>query len=263
MSRPAYPLLVLAAVCVASSAPGASPEDGTQDAFGSADAAGASSGTEAPTPRADAAGASSSTGAPRAAAAGAPATPGLLPPSTGAERRRPSQRAEARREPSGTKGIGPYWEALRAGDVAHAQKDYRDAIEHFEHAIAIDPTSPAAHLRLGRALLSSNDSDRAEKAWREASRLASKEPKLKARALWMLADLRERLGKRNEAVDAYRVYVQFVTAHPDVGGSVKHAASRIERIERYQTLLQEYAAVGERIRKRAEEGAERLRDSSQ
>ena len=170
--------------------------------------------------------------------------------------------AIVRRDPEGKKGISPYAESMLLGDGAYVAGDHPAAAGHYREALVIDPGNASAHLRLGRTLLSMGDADGAEREWLEASKLSSKQLRITIKALLLLADLRERQGRLDEAISSYQVYGNFASQHPEAASFPQTADSRVERIRHYQQMVEQYAAVKERIRLRAEEAEQKLRDSS-
>jgi tetratricopeptide (TPR) repeat protein len=169
---------------------------------------------------------------------------------------------EVRRDPEGIKGISPFWEALKAGDNAYIARDFDAAVEAYRKAITAEPRNPTGHLRMGEAQVAKGDMEEGEKSYTAASRFAAKDPVLKAKALFLLADLRERQKNHKEARDRWAMYADFAKEQQQAKAHPKTAADRSQRVEQWQKLQAEYAPVKERIKKRLEEAEEKARKSA-
>jgi tetratricopeptide (TPR) repeat protein len=160
---------------------------------------------------------------------------------------------ETRRDPAGKTGISPFWEACKRGDDAHVAGDFPSAISAFRTAIAADPRNPIGHYRLGQSLLASGDVSQAEGAYRAADRFADQDPTLKAKILFVLADLEERKGDRTSAIKGYDAYLSYVGSHPAAKAHPSSAADRKLKLSSYLKLARDYAGVRDRIAVRLKE----------
>lgn len=165
-----------------------------------------------------------------------------------------SQPAEGiRRDPSGKKGISPFWEAMRRGDEAALAKDFTKAQEAYQVAIEIDSKSPIALFRKGQILIRSGKLTEAEATYQQAMHLAEKDGKVRAAALFVLADLKERQGKRDEAIAAWKAYADYLKTDATATGYPETAVERDQRLKKYNAMVVDSKAVRERIQLRIKE----------
>jgi tetratricopeptide (TPR) repeat protein len=174
----------------------------------------------------------------------------------------PAASAAARRDPKGLKGISPFWEAVKKGDSAYVARDFDAAITAYREAITAEPQNPMGHYRLGEAQLAKGDTDEAQKSWDAGIRFAGKNTGLQAKLLFLIADLSERKRDLKKALDDWKAYLTFVQQHTDIKGFAGTAAERQKRIDDWQKLVEEYAAVKERIQKRLEEADKKARENA-
>lgn len=157
----------------------------------------------------------------------------------------------ARTDPQGKKGISPYTVRLVQGSAAHAAHDDKGAVAAFKAAIASDANAPFGYYLLGETHLAAGRVDEAEEAFRTGLSKAEGADHVKAKLLFVLADLRERQGKLDEAKKLWTEYAQFVAMHPRVGGHPHSSAERLKRIDSHIELAQQGALVRQRIEDRA------------
>jgi len=176
----------------------------------------------------------------------------------------PGSAEPVRRDPAGKTGISPFWEALVRGDAAHVAGDVSGAVAAFRTAIAASPKDPLGHYRLGQALVSSGALTEAREAYAEALGCADRDPSLKAKILFVLADLDEREKRGEAALKAYDVLLQHLRAHNDIKASpAESVADRKQKITAYAKLAREVAAVRERIATRLREAETAARSSAE
>lgn len=169
-----------------------------------------------------------------------------------------------RRDPKGVKGISPFWETLIKGDNAYVARDFDGAIAAYREAIQKEPQNALGHYRIGEAHLAKGDDKEAEAAWVAGLRYVGSNQNLKAKLLFVLADLRERQKSYDDATESWSKYEQ---AAREAGQKAKTypatAVERKKRIEEWKKLLVDYGAVKERIAKRLQEADEKSRKSAQ
>jgi tetratricopeptide (TPR) repeat protein len=175
---------------------------------------------------------------------------------------RPSATKEVKKDPKGVTGISPYFEALKKGDDAYIARDFDAAIAAYREAITKQAQNPLGHLRMGEAQLAKGDVQEAEKSWAAAMRFAANDPTLKAKALFLLSDLRERQKNYDDARERWSAYAQHAQQQKQAKAYPATAADRNKRIEQWQKLVTEYAAVKERIEKRLAEADKKARESA-
>jgi tetratricopeptide (TPR) repeat protein len=158
-----------------------------------------------------------------------------------------------RRDPNGKKGISPFWEAIRRGDEAALARDFPKAQEAYQTAIGLDPKNPLGHFRKGQILVRAQKLGDAEIAYQDALRLAGKDTKIHAAALFVVADLKERQAERDAAIAAWKAYADYLKAESGAAGYPETPAERDKRLKKYKELVVEGKAVRERIQLRLKE----------
>ncbi len=157
-----------------------------------------------------------------------------------------------RRDPAGITGISPYMEAVKKGEDAYVARDFKGAIAAFQEAIKLDIQNALAYYRMGEAQLADGNLAEAEAQWQSAmSRTGSLD--LKAKIHFVLADLKERQGKWQEAKDAWNAYQTFLQNNPKALGYAASAIERIKQIDRRVKDEKDYGEVKARTKKREEE----------
>jgi tetratricopeptide (TPR) repeat protein len=145
-------------------------------------------------------------------------------------------------------GGAKYREACKDGNTKYAARDFVGAIAAYQKAIEIDPNNALGHYFLGEAQLAAGNLIEAEAAWNRASLAATdKEAPLRARVLFVLADLKERQKKWDEAKAAWQVYLDWATKFPRAGAFPGSAQSRQQVLEAMQKQDRAYAVVRQRI----------------
>jgi tetratricopeptide (TPR) repeat protein len=169
---------------------------------------------------------------------------------------------EPRRDPRGIKGISPFWEALKKGDNAYVARDYDGAIAAYKDAITKEPQNALGHYRIGEAQLAKGEIAEAESAWVAGLRYVGANHALRAKLLFVLADLRERQKGYDEATEAWGKYEAFVRDQPQSKGYPQTPAERKKRIAAWKKLSADYVEVKARIQKRLEEADDKARKSA-
>jgi len=169
---------------------------------------------------------------------------------------------EVRRDPKGIKGISPFWEALVKGDKAYVARDFEGAIAAFQEAIKLEPQNPLGHYRIGEAHLAKGNQKEAEESWGAALRFVRDNHKLRAKVLFVLADLRERQNSLDDATERWTEYEKFVTSQPESKGFAATPPERKKRITEWKQLSADAAEVKKRIEARLKEADEAARKSA-
>jgi tetratricopeptide (TPR) repeat protein len=173
----------------------------------------------------------------------------------------PPKGKEIRRDPENKTGISPYMELVVKGEAAFVARDVPGATSAFQDAIKLDAEKMLAFYRLGEAELEAGHRDDAEKTWEAA--LSKKGPDdLKAKVMFVIADLHERQHRLQAAKDAWAGYAAFLQGNPKAKGFPATATERIKQIDRRMSDEIAYGKVKERIAKRvAEKEAEALENA--
>lgn len=156
--------------------------------------------------------------------------------------------AGARRDPDNVTALSEFMVSCVEGNGKYLARDYVGAIDSYRRAIQLAPRNPLAHYLLGAAQLATGNQVEAEAAWKQAESLAdNRDPLLRAKVLFVLADLKERQRKLPEARDAWLSYQEWVTKEVDGGTLRLSAPSRLHAIEEMIKLDKAYELVRERI----------------
>jgi tetratricopeptide (TPR) repeat protein len=184
----------------------------------------------------------------------------LLLAATSAAETAPAAQAES--NPRGIKGVSPFWESIKNGDNAYLARDFDGAIAAYRHAITQQPQHPMGHYRLGAAQAAKGDQKEAELAWSAGLRFADKDPIMKAKLLFVLADLRERQKAYDDADARWTEYGKHANQHQNARAYPATADDRKKRIAAAKQLATEYAEVKQRIEKRLKEAEEAARKNA-
>jgi tetratricopeptide (TPR) repeat protein len=140
-------------------------------------------------------------------------------------------------------------DACKQGNDKYEAKDIPAAIELYKKATALQPRNPLGHYLLGEAQLGAGDLVAAEAAWLQAEQVADAGPPgLKAKVLFVIADLRERQKKWDDAKAAWQKYADFAAKVPDGGAFPDSAQSRSQMIDDMLKQDKSYEVVRQRIR---------------
>jgi tetratricopeptide (TPR) repeat protein len=151
-------------------------------------------------------------------------------------------------EVAASSGGAKYKDACKDGNTKYAARDFAGAIAAYQKAIELDPNNALGHYYLGEAQLAAGSLIEAEAAWSRASLAGGdKDPALRARVLFVIADLKERQKKWDEAKAAWQVYLDWATKYANAGAFPGSAQSRQQAIEAMQKQDKAYAVVRQRI----------------
>ncbi len=146
-------------------------------------------------------------------------------------------------------GGGNFKPAVADGIAKYAARDFPGAVAAFQKAIEADPKNPLGHYFLGEAQLAAGNMTEAEAAWTRASLVANdaKDPSLRARVLFVLADLKERQKKWDDARAAWQVYLDWAAKYPEAKAFTGSGQSRQQMIDAMTKQDKAYAVVRQRI----------------
>lgn len=169
---------------------------------------------------------------------------------------------EVRRDPQGIKGISPFWEAIKKGDDSYVARDFDGAIAAYREAITKEPKNALGHYRMGEAQLAKGNTQEAEASWVSALRFAQRDPALKAKVLFVLADLRERQKSYDDAADIWNKYEALAKQSPKTKMYPESAQDRKKVIAAWQKLLTDYGVVKKRIAQRLKEADDKAKKNA-
>ena len=176
---------------------------------------------------------------------------------------KPVRATELRRDPNGIKGISPFFEALKRGDSALLARDFEVAIVAYRDAISRDPENALGLYRLGEAQDLKGDRHEAEVAFSTGLRgVVAKNPGLKAKLQFALADLRERQKAYDQASAQWAEYEAFTTGQKEAQGFPASASERKKVVDAWQRLSADSLEVKARIEKGLKAADEAVKKSS-
>ncbi len=124
-----------------------------------------------------------------------------------------------------------YASTCARGNASYAAHDFEGAIALYRHAMDIDPKSALAPYLLGEAQLAAGHVAEADATWTlaaQGSREKSSAPY--GRVLFVLADVKERQRKWEDAKAAWQAYLDWTNQAPDGGAFPGTARSRLQAI---------------------------------
>lgn len=165
----------------------------------------------------------------------------------------PAAGTGGRKDPRGITGVSPYTEAIAKGHALIAARDLAGGITAYQDAISQDPNNPIGHYFLGAARIMKNDFGEGQTSLESAIRFAGKNDEIQAKALFQIADIKERQDKLDEAKKAWDAYIQFVDGHPKAHGYSQNGAERIKVAEKRLAIVKSSLEVKARIEQRLKE----------
>jgi tetratricopeptide (TPR) repeat protein len=146
-------------------------------------------------------------------------------------------------------GQAAFLDAVSQGSVKYVGREIPEAIDLFRKATQLQPRNALGYYLMGEALLSSGNLPDAEAAWLQGEQVASSgPPSVHAKLLFVIADLRERQGRWNDAKAAWKRYADFAAQNADAGVFPASAETRIKDTSAMQTQDKDYVIVRKRIR---------------
>jgi len=148
-----------------------------------------------------------------------------------------------------SKGPSPeYRKACDLGNAKYASRDFPGAIEQYRRAIELNPKQALGFYLLGEAQLAAGSITEADAAWsRAALESGEQEPALRARVLFVLADLKERQLKWDDARAAWQVYLDWASRYPNANAFPGSGQSRQQVIDAMKKQDKAYDIVRQRI----------------
>jgi tetratricopeptide (TPR) repeat protein len=141
-----------------------------------------------------------------------------------------------------------YKKACDLGNAKYASRDFPGAIEQYRKAIELSPKLALAFYLLGEAELAAGSLTEAEAAWsRAALESGEQDPVLRARVLFVLADLKERQFKWDDARAAWQVYLDWASRYPNANAFPGSGQSRQQVIDSMKRQDKAYEIVRQRI----------------
>jgi tetratricopeptide (TPR) repeat protein len=160
---------------------------------------------------------------------------------------KPVAKAPDRHDPDNVRGISAYVEQLNKGVAKYVAKDIPGALEIFRATLPLAPKNPLGHYYIAEAQIAGGNVTDAEATLHQAEPLTDdRNPGLRAKILFLIADTKERLKKWDEAKAAWQAYLEYAQKHADVAFAASGTA-RIQALDAMMTQEKAYVAVRERI----------------
>jgi tetratricopeptide (TPR) repeat protein len=148
-----------------------------------------------------------------------------------------------------------YLKICEGGNAKYAGRDFAGAIDEYRKAIELNPKQGLAYYFMGEAQLAAGNLSEADAAWNRASLESGEaDPALHARVLFVIADLRERQKRWDDAKAAWQGYVDWAAKYPNSNAAPASGQSRMQVIDTMTKQDKAYDVVRERIRATADGG---------
>jgi tetratricopeptide (TPR) repeat protein len=140
-----------------------------------------------------------------------------------------------------------YLKLCEAGNAKYAGRDFAGAIDQYRKAIELTPKHALGFYFLGEAQLAAGNLAEADAAWNRATLESSEQdPALRARVLFVVADLRERQKRWDDAKAAWQVYLDWAAKYPNANAFPGSGQSRQQVIDTMLKQDKAYDVVRER-----------------
>ena len=157
-----------------------------------------------------------------------------------------------RHDPDNKTALAEWMERCLLGNAKYLAHDVPAAIDLYRQAIQLAPKRPLPHYLLGEALLGAGSLPEAEAALNDAEQTSDdRAPDVRGKILFVLADVREREKKWEDAKASWKTYSEYAAKHLDAGMTPATPAARIQAIDDMLKLDKAYEIVRQRI---ADEG---------
>jgi hypothetical protein len=166
---------------------------------------------------------------------------------------RPTENAAAddggRYDPDNITAISESMETLLKGNARYGAKDFPGAIDLYKRAIQLNPRSALGPYLLGEGYLAMNNLGEAEAAFKQAQEISdTRNPALRSRVLFAVADVFERQKKFADAKTAWQAYNEHASKLGADGGAFPASgAERLRVVEAILKLDKDYELVRQRI----------------
>jgi tetratricopeptide (TPR) repeat protein len=164
--------------------------------------------------------------------------------------------ANEKYDPDNITAISQYMETVVKGMERFTAKDYTSAIDTFKKAVALSPKSALAHYALTETYLQQNNLGEAEASVAQAldANDTAKNPAMRARVLFVAAEVYERKKDREKAKAAWQAYFDHASKNADAGFP-QTGTERIKVMQKVLDMEKAYVGVRERIAAEKEKDA--------
>jgi len=143
---------------------------------------------------------------------------------------------------------------LAEGHASYLAGNFEGALASYSEARDTEPGKAQTYYFMGWAQARLDRTSEAVASLRTAASVAGeKDQSLHARVLFSVAVLLERSGDRDGAAEAWASYLEYARAHGDAKVFEDEAQARLDAIDRWRKLVEDYAPVKRRADKGSEE----------
>jgi cytochrome c-type biogenesis protein CcmH/NrfG len=162
---------------------------------------------------------------------------------------KPKQEKDGRYDADNITAISQFMETIAKGTTLFAAKDVTGAIDTYRKAVQLSPKNALGYYFLAEAYLASGNLGEAEAAIAQAHELNDpRNPALRARVLFLTADVYERAKKKEQARAAWQAYTEHAAKFgPDSGAYPHSGAERLKVMQKILEMEKAYSGVRERI----------------
>ncbi len=157
-------------------------------------------------------------------------------------------------DPDNKMHISHFMETVAQANAKATSRDFSGAVELYRKAIQLQPANPLGHYLLGEVQLVQGNLTEAEASMNQADSVGDKMPAVKIKVLFVLADLKERAKKWDDAKAAWARYTVYAGNH-DGGAMPASATARILSIDDMLKQDKAYDIVRQRILAEKDGGA--------
>jgi tetratricopeptide (TPR) repeat protein len=155
-------------------------------------------------------------------------------------------------DPDNRTALAEWMERCLKGNAKYLAHDVPGAIDLYRQAIQLAPKRPLPHYLLGEAQLGAGNLAEAAAALTDAEQTSDdRDPDVRGKILFVLADLHEREKKWEDAKTAWKTYGDYAAKHVDAGMTPATPVARIQAIDDMLKQDKTYETVRQRI---ADEG---------
>lgn len=159
-------------------------------------------------------------------------------------------------DPDNVVAISQYMETIVKGMERFTAKDYTTAIDTFKRAVQLSPKAALGHYLLTEAYLQGNNLNEAEASITQALEAndTAKNPGLRAKVLFIAAEVYERKKDREKAKVAWQAYFDHASKNADAGFP-QTGTDRMKVMQKMIDMDKAYVGVRERIAAEKEKDA--------
>ncbi len=170
-----------------------------------------------------------------------------LPATAAPPKKAPAAPAKPKEDPAAI-AHKKFLDTIKEGTDKYIAKDVSGAIESFVKATELEPRNPLGYYFLGEAQVGNKDLAQAESAWLHASQVSDEGgPALKLKIFFVIADLRERQKRWDDAKASWEQYGDLCAKFPDAGAFPNVPKERIASIDAMLNQDKAYDIVRKRI----------------